>query len=208
MGKGIVYFIVVCSYILLSKSFGPGNSSLPYLRRSKDIEKIIPRLPAEAILIETLTKGFLIKTHYQRYKIIFGHQPPVETLVRSRRSFAEYSEKFKGLSLFRKDKDDMAAETLPMPPGTLFIDNRQFGRWITKDKQRHWVFYRPYQHLIRDLNWEDFLVTRTFFRKTQDFKRRGLPLVDSMEKKELIQDQQSVKLSFNRLLKDYLKTNY
>ncbi len=219
MNKTIFYSILIVCYLALSKTFSPDNSGVEYVRRSKDLEKIIQRTPAEAILIQTQSKGFLIKTYYQRYKIIYGFHPPREFVVRTKRSFADYSKKFIGMSLFRKRLGG-SIETTPMPPGSLFIGNRQFGRWIFKDGDYTWAFYRAYQSFPRLFGWQEFNPTRTFFTKLLDYEKKGVPFHG--ESNDFGKDgkitQKFIKAASNRdglnamrlktLFNEYLKINY
>ncbi len=174
MNKTFFYSALVVAYLALSKTFSPDNSGVEYVRRTQDLEKIIKRVPAEAILLQTQSKGFLIKTYYQRYKIVYGFHPPREIVVRTKRSFADYSSNFQGMSLFRK-RVGGTVETTPLPPGSLFIGNRQFGRWIFKDNDYSWAFYRAYQGFPRLFGWFGFNPTRSFFKKLLEFEKKGVP---------------------------------
>lgn len=219
MNKVILYSILIVTYLVLSKTFSPDNSGIEYIRRSRDLAQIIQRAPAEAILLHTQSKGFLIKTYYQRYKIIYGFHPPREIVVRTKRSFAEYSKKFVGMSLFRK-RSGGVIETTAMPPGSLFIGNRQFGRWVFLEDDYSWSFYRAYKNFPKLFGWYDFKPSRKFFKKLLDYEKKGVPFhgedndfgqngkVTSQFIKAPSSKEGLNAMRFKTLFNEYLKLNY
>lgn len=212
MIKAFFYLFVFSFYLILSKTLSPDNSGLEYIKRSKDLNKYIKRYPSEVILLETLTKGFLIKTYYQRFKLVTPYNSPVEMIFRSRRSFAENNKKYKGMSVFRK-KSTNEYESLPMPPGTLFIGNQQYGRWRFKEGEQKWTFYNAYALLPRFFNWKDFRPSKKLYKKILSYKAKNIPYTgNEFKEKNIKSNEKKIKVRnkypFRGLLTQYLKTNY
>lgn len=219
MNKVIFYTVLIASYLVLSKTFNPDNSGVEYIRTSEELNKIIFRVPSEAILLQTLSKGFLIKTYYQRYKIVYGFHPPREIVVRTRRSHAENTKKYLGMSVFRKHSSGFF-ETLPLPPGSQFIGNRQFGRWVFKNKEYYWTFYRAYKDFPRLFGWNNFNATKSFFNELKQHRENKIPFLGTQnefgESGKITQSFVKIPknksgldaIRFKTLFTEYLKVNY
>lgn len=219
MNKVIIYILLLVSYLSLNRAIAPDNLGLEYIRSSKDLEKLIKHYPATAILERIMTKGYIIKTYYQKYKIVYAHRSPRDIIVRTRRRFAESSKPYVGMSLFSIDEDKKIS-TLAMPPGTIFLNNEKFGQWYFKSSQYFWKFYRSYRRLPIYLGWGSFRPSKEFFETSQVNKKAKKPFMGleqefgatgeitlqflpRSQKNEIFNS-----IKFGNLFKKYLKTNY
>jgi len=219
VNKIIIYIILLVSYLSLNRAIAPDNLGLEYIRTSQDLSKIIKHYPATAILERIMTKGYIIKTYYQKYKIVYAHRSPREIIVRTRRRFAEQSKRFVGMSLFSID-EDKNINTIPMPPGIIFINNQKFGQWYFKSAEYFWKFYRSYRRLPIYLGWGSFRPSKEFYEVSQESTNAKLPYfgLDNQfgAKGEITlqylprpqKHQLFNSIKFGNLFKRYLKTNY
>ena len=72
MNKLILYGILLLVYLGLSKSLSPGEYGIRYINKKEDLIDLIPGQPVSAILADMHSTGFLIKTYYQKYKIVLN----------------------------------------------------------------------------------------------------------------------------------------
>ncbi|MCB9092817.1 MAG: hypothetical protein H6621_04150 [Halobacteriovoraceae bacterium] len=219
MNRILFYISFVAIYLAMSKSFGPDNTGIEYIRRAKDLSSLIYKAPATAILTQNFTKGYLIKTYYQKYKIIYGFQPSREVVVRTKRSFAEYTKKYVGMSLFRIDSNG-SINTTPMPPGSLYIGNRQFGKWTFEHGEYSWKFYGAYKNFPKHFGWGEFKPTKTFYKAITENLEKGLPFTGlnhefgqggEITEKYIPSDTRRFgidQIKLNTLISEYFKTNY
>lgn len=165
MNKLIVYILLVLSYLGLSKSLSPSELGVNYVFNEQSLEKLIGQGPVSVILTDVHSTGFIIKTYYHKYKIIYGYQTYDELITRTSGQFKSRHDKHIGLSIFRRYEDGSTSHT-PLPPGSIFIGDRNFGSW-RKDQYgvSIWKFYRVYRHLPIYLGWADFVPSQDFYQE-------------------------------------------
>ncbi len=219
MNKLLFYFLSTLLFLTLSKLLAPDNISLEYIKTPNDLKKIIKLAPASAILEKTMKKGYLIKTYYQKYRILYAYRPPREIIVRTKRRLAEKSSKYLGMSLFRID-EDKNINTIPMPPGYLMTGNKKYGRWVLQNQTYYWKFYQTYRRLPKYFGWGAFSPDREFYLKAKEHEKAGKPFSGlnkefgaegSITSKFLPHKQSSSlynRIKFGNLFKNYFKTNY
>ncbi len=219
MNKILFYVFATILYLTLSKALAPDNISLEYIKTSKDLKKFIKLSPATAILEKTMKKGYLIKTYYQRYKIVYAYRPPKLIIVRTKRTLAEKTSKYIGMSLFRIDEDNKIS-TVPMPPGYLFIGNKKYGRWLYKDKIAYWKFYQSYKKLPQYFGWGSFTPDKKFLVEAKSYEKDNTPFLGlsnefghkgSVTNKFLPEDTKKSgfrRVKFRNLFRNYRKMNY
>lgn len=166
MNRLIVYIFLVLVYITLAKSFSPSEYGISYVQNSQSLAKIIKGSPVTVILTDMHATGFLIKTYYHKYKVVYGYQSVEEIIVRTSSDFAAQHQKHVGLSIFRRYEKDNNENSTPIPPGSMFIGDKDFGRW-KKDStnNRIWRFYRVYRNLPTYLGWNEFKPDYEFYEK-------------------------------------------
>ena len=128
MNKLIIYGILILTYLALSKSLSPTEYGIQYVNKKDDLAEIIPGKPVSTILIDIHSTGFIIKTYYQKFKIIYGFQSYEEIIVRTSSKFSESLKPYMGMSIFRRYRDGKTSFT-PLPPGSVFIGDKNFGTW-------------------------------------------------------------------------------
>ena len=132
MYKFFLYTVLIILYLGLAKALSPSEHGVQYLQNERGFSKLIKGNQSTVILVDTHATGFLIKTYYQKYRVISGYDSVEELIVRTSKEFAKKNLNHIGLSLYRKS--DEAEEFLPLPPGSLYIGNREFGDWKTNKK--------------------------------------------------------------------------
>ena len=70
MYKIFLYTILMITYLGLAKALSPSEHGVQYLQNERAFPKIIKGNQSTAILIDTHATGFLIKTYYQKYRVI------------------------------------------------------------------------------------------------------------------------------------------
>ncbi len=152
MRKTLLYLMLVVAYLGLSKALSPGELGMYYVPNAKGLSKAINGGSVSVILVDMHATGFIIKTYYQKYRLVYGFQGAEEMIVRTSRDFAKKSRSLVGLSIFRRQEG--REETLPMPPGGNLVGRRDYGDWREDSKGRlRWRFYRAYKNLPRYLGW-------------------------------------------------------
>jgi len=167
MYKFFLYTILVIIYLGLAKALSPSELGVQYLQNEKGFHKITPGHNATFILIDTHVTGFLIKTYYQKYRVISGYDNVEEIIVRTSKEFAKRNRHNIGLSLYRENNTEgpQKEEFTPQPPGGLFIGNREYGYWRdTKDGRTIWRFYKTFKNFPKYLGWGKFRPTQEFLQ--------------------------------------------
>lgn len=167
MNKVIIYILLVLAYLGLSKSLSPSELGVNYVFNEKGLEKLIGNGPVSVILTDVHSTGFIIKTYYHKYKIVYGFQSYDELITRISSQFKSKHNKNIGLSILRRYEDGNVDHT-PLPPGSIFIGDKNFGTWKTKNENKSWHFYRVYRHIPIFLGWIDFRPSYTFFQEIQN----------------------------------------
>lgn len=189
MNKISLYVLLILIFLGLSKSFSPSEKKTLYVANEQVFSDTFPGSPVSVILMDSFRTGFLIKTYFQKYKIVHGFRIPREIVVRTSKEFWEENLKNEGMSLFRrkdisyynkksKKKNKYTSEldplenesSIPMPPGFLYLDDRAFGRWRLKNSgEKVWTFHRAYRHFPKMFGWGTFRPSHTFYEKAQIF---------------------------------------
>jgi len=218
MNKIALYISLLASYFFVNKIVAPENVGIKAIKTTKDLKDVIKSSPASAILIKTMVKGYLIKTYYQKYRVVYGFYEPEDIIVKTKKFLAEESKKYIGMSLFRIQGEEIS--TLPLPPGSLFINNSQFGRWQFQDKIFYWKFYANYSSFPSILGWGNFVPTKEFSEKVNLHITQNKPFTG--ENKEfgekgfitekfipvIYRQRSPVFYKLKYLFNDYRKTNY
>ncbi len=171
MQRIILYVVLVLSYLGLSKAFAPTELGMYYVPNEKGLTKVIPGSHVSVILTDMHATGFLIKTYYQKYRLVYGFQGAEEMIVRTSRDFARKSRHNVGLSIFRRYDD--GEETLPMPPGGHLVGRREYGEWRNNSAGKpRWRFYRAYRNLPKYLGWGKWRPDDAFYEQYLAYRER------------------------------------
>lgn len=167
LNKIIVYIVLVLVYLGLSKSLSPSEYGVNYVFNEQSLEKLIGAGPVSVILTDIHSKGFIIKTYYHKYKVVYGFQGYEELIARTSSSFSTLHKQHIGLSIFRRYEDGKMSNTA-LPPGSIFIGDRNFGSWVKdRNNEKIWKFYRVYRHLPNYLGWGKFTPSYKFYQEVQ-----------------------------------------
>jgi hypothetical protein len=164
--KVIIYVTLIFLYLGLSKSLSPSELGISYVNNQKSLSEIVRGQPLSVILIDVHSTGFIIKTYYHKYRIVYGFQTYEELIVRVSRSFMQKNLDNIGLSLMSRNNEGELNFT-PLPPGSVFIGDTRFGRWnkIKGSDELKWTFHHAYRFLPKYLGLKDFKITYKFFEE-------------------------------------------
>ncbi|MBY0517902.1 MAG: hypothetical protein K2P81_13415 [Bacteriovoracaceae bacterium] len=219
MQRFFLYFTLVIAYLGLSKALSPSELGMDYVPNEKGLSRVIPGQNVTVILTDMHATGFVIKTYYQKYRLVYGFQGIEEMIVRTSRDYARKNKRNIGMSLFRRS--DNVEETVPMPPGVSYIGNRLFGEWKTlKNGGTRWKFYRAYKNLPRYLGWgnwrpdqrfyDDFIASRerntSYYGHNDEFGTLGK--VTRKNFPNFFKQERQKKVSIKSLLVNYFKENF
>lgn len=219
MYKFFLYTMLVIIYLGLAKALSPSEIGVHYLQNEKAFPKLIKSPMTTVILVDTHATGFLIKTYYQKYRVISGYDTVEEMIVRTSKEFAKKNMNNIGLSLFRRTYDK--EEFLPLPPGSLYINNREFGEWrLSKSGLVKWRFHKSFKNFPRYLGWGKFRPDENFFQQMktsislnqpfygpkQEFGPKGRITQENFP--HFFRSDRMKKVELKTLLIEYLKENF
>lgn len=220
MYKFFLYFVLTISYLGLAKALSPSEVGVQYLQNEKGFQKLLKGNAVSVILIDTHTTGFLIKTYYQKYRVITDYDNIEEMIVRTSREFAKKNLKNIGLSLYRKLEN--SEDTLPVPPGSHYVGNLEYGEFRASSKtgQTRWVFWKAYKDFPKYFGWgkwrptEDFyqqlrnnIVSRTpFYGTSNEFGINGTVTRENFP--HFFRSERTKQINMKDLLIEYFKENF
>jgi hypothetical protein len=211
--------MLVIIYLGLAKALSPSEIGVHYLQNEKAFSKLIKTPMATVILVDTHATGFLIKTYYQKYRVISGYDTIEEMIVRTSKEFAKKNLNNIGLSLYRRT--DLKEEFLPLPPGSLYLNNREFGEWrLSKSGIVKWRFNKSFKNFPRYLGWGKFRPDENFYQEMKTSISLNLPYYGSHEEfgpngkitqesfPHFFKSERRKKVELKTLLFEYLKENF
>jgi hypothetical protein len=104
MYKFFLYSMLIIIYLGLAKALSPSELGVHYLQNERGFSKLVKSPMATVILVDTHATGFLIKTYYQKYRVILGYDSVEEMIVRTSKEFAKKNLPHIGLSLYPQDR--------------------------------------------------------------------------------------------------------
>lgn len=164
MYKFFLYSMLIIIYLGLAKAFSPSEIGVHYLQNERGFSQLVKREFATVILMDTHATGFLIKTYYQKFRVIAGYDTVEEMIVRTSKEFAKKNLKNIGLSIYRRT--DEKEEFLPLPPGSLYMGMREFGNWKKNKKgETLWQFNKSFKNFPKYLGWGNYRPDEEFYQK-------------------------------------------
>lgn len=148
MNKFILYVVLLFLYIILAKGISPTEFGITYIKSENSLKNDLKKTPSSVILVDMYNTGFLIKTYYHKYRYIYNFESFEEKTVRTSSHFYNKNKDNIGMSILRKLSLN-SYETIPLPPGTLFLGDKSFGYW-KKEKnteKKYWSFFRSFKNL-------------------------------------------------------------
>jgi hypothetical protein len=219
MYKFFLYFMLLIVYLGLAKALSPSEIGVHYLQNERGFTKLIKGPMATVILVDTHATGFLIKTYYQKYRVISGYDTVEELIVRTSKEFAKKNLSHIGLSLYRRT--DQKEEFIPLPPGSLYVGNREFGDWKKNKKgETLWRFNKSFKNFPRYLGWGNFRPTEEFYQSMRSSVSLNQPFyglhkefgpsgkVTRENFPNFFKDERMKKVDMKTLLIQYLKENF
>ncbi|WPU64896.1 hypothetical protein [Peredibacter starrii] len=219
MYKFFLYSMLMILYLGLAKALSPSELGVQYLQNEKAFSKVIKAPLATAILVDTHATGFLIKTYYQKYRVISGYDSVEEVIVRTSKEFAKKNLANVGLSLYRRIDDK--EEFLPLPPGSLYLGNREFGEWKTNKKGVvKWRFNKSFKNFPKYLGWGNFRPTEEFYQQMRSSVTLNRPFyglknefgpkgrITQENFPHFFKDERMKKVEMKTLLIEYFKENF
>jgi hypothetical protein len=219
MYKFFLYFILMLAYLGLAKALSPSEIGVQYLQNEKGFSNLVKSPNATLILVDTHATGFLIKTYYQKYRMVAGFDIVEEIIVRTNREFAKRNLPNIGLSVYRRI--DGNEEYLPLPPGSSFVGVHAYGDWhLNKTGKLVWSFHRPFKNFPRYLGWGKFRPDQEFFTELKSSISMGRPFYGIHEEfgpngnitqksfPHFFQNERMKKIDMKALMIEYLKENF
>ncbi|MDH5414010.1 MAG: hypothetical protein OEW87_07725 [Flavobacteriaceae bacterium] len=158
MNKFITYGILLLIYLGLSKSLSPNEFGIKYIQNEQALAELISGSTISVVLTDIHSTGFIIKTFYHKYKIIYGFQSYEELIIRTSRGFTNQLKPYLGMSVFRRYREDNKESFTPLPPGSIFIGDKSFGNWQSKGPNKKvWRFFRVYRQIPTFLGWKSYI---------------------------------------------------
>lgn len=219
MYKFFLYTMLIIVYLVLAKALSPTEHGVQYLQNERGFSKLVKGNQSSVILIDTHATGFLIKTYYQKYRVITGYDNVEEMIVRTSKEFARKNLPHIGLSLYRKS--DTSEEFIPLPPGSLYIGNREFGDWKTNKKgETLWRFKNVFKNFPKYLGWGNFRpdmefyqnmrssvsLNQPFYGTDNEFGPKGKITRESFP--QFFREDRMKKVDMKTLLIEYFKENF
>lgn len=181
MNKFILYGILILIYLGLSKSFSPSEYGIGYVNNNDTLKTFVNGSPVSIILTDIHQTGFLIKTHYHKYKIVYGFQSYEELIVRTSKLFSDQQKNYLGMSVFRRDREGFESTT-PLPPGSVFIGDTNLGKWVKHPSgEKRWKFFGAYKNLNTYLGWDQFSPSMKLKNRIQMFMEQDKPFFGDNE---------------------------
>lgn len=219
MYKFFLYTLLTICYLGLSKALSPSEIGIHYLQNERGFSKLIKGQMATVVLVDTHATGFLIKTYYQKYRVLSGYDTVEDLIVRTSKEFAKKNLDNIGLSLYRRSENK--EEFLPLPPGSFFIGNREFGLWRTNKKgQTIWKFHRPFKNYPKYLGWGTFRPDEEFYQQMRSSITLNKPFyginnefgplgkITQQNFPHFFKDERMKKVDMKTLLLQYFKENF
>lgn len=148
--------LLILIYLGLSKSFAPAEKKYLYINNIKDFREHFPKGTLTIILTNCYQTGLIIKTYFMKIKMVQGHMPPYVTYLRTSSKFWKDCQQNIGLSLYRRNESKDRVELTLAPPGFIFLDDYNYGRWrTTRSGMRIWKFNRRHKQLPLFLDWKN-----------------------------------------------------
>ena len=177
MNRISIYILLIITYLGISKSFSPQERSLLYFQNKYALASYFQARPTTIILKELSVSGLFIKTYLQKYLIISGFEEPHYITVVTPKQFWEESQKFLGMSIFRRgESEDEGPSLIPMPPGYLFTGNPSYGQWVRqRTGYKKWSYYRSFKHYPRLFGYGNFKISHQFIKAARRAHGLGSP---------------------------------
>lgn len=217
--KFFLYFALVMLYLGLAKALSPSELGVHYLQNEKGFGKLVRSPNSSVILIDTHATGFLIKTYYQKYRVIVGYDSVDEFIVRTSKEFARRNADNIGMSIYRRTES--REEFIPLPPGSLYLNNQEFGDWRNDKKgNSYWVFKKSFKDFPRYLGWGDFRPSQDFYREMKSHQSIGKPYygpngefgtkghISQTAFPQFFKEERMKKVDMKTLMLEYFKENF
>jgi hypothetical protein len=165
MNKFSIYILLILIFLGISRSFSPSAQGTKYIINEKVYSNFFEGAPLSLILLDSFQTGFLIKTYYQKYKVVHAFKRPSVVIVRTSYDFWEKNKPNRGMSLFRRNERNNIENNIVLPPGSLYIGDLGFGHWEWGDSgEKFWIFHRAYRHFPKMFGWGEYVPTQDFYK--------------------------------------------
>ena len=135
MNKIAIYILLVLIFLTASRAFTPESQVTKYIFNESNYSNLFQGSPLTVILEDAHQVGFVIKNNIHRYRVIKVLEPTQIVTTRVSKEYFEKTLNYIGLSLFRRNETGIE-NTIPVPPGSLFIGHPSYGRWQIQKEWR------------------------------------------------------------------------
>jgi hypothetical protein len=164
MNRFSIYLFLVLIFLGLSKSFSPSENKTPFIANKNTFPNFFHGAPISVLLQESFQTGLLIKTYFQKYRVIHAFLPAKTIIIRTSKEFWLANAENHNASLFRRSEREGKEEFLPLPPGSLYVGDPAYGHWqySSKSKRKEWKFHHAYRHFPKIFGWGKFIPDKNF----------------------------------------------
>jgi hypothetical protein len=104
MNKISLYTLLILLFLGLSKSFSPSSQKTQFVVNEQVFASMFQGAPVSLVLLDAFQAGFLIKTHYLKFKFIHGFKQAETVVVRTNPTFWKKHQSNIGMTLFRRSE--------------------------------------------------------------------------------------------------------
>ena len=165
MNKIAIYILLTLIFLTASRAVTPRSQVTKYIFNESNYSNLFQGSPLTVILEDAYQFGFIIKNNLHRYRVIRVFEPTQIVTTRVSKEYFKKTLEYIGLSLFRRNEKGVE-NTIPVPPGSLFIGHPGYGRWkLHKDGVKYWTFVSNHDSLQKKFLWGNFIPNNHFYRE-------------------------------------------
>jgi hypothetical protein len=140
-------------------------------------------------------------------------------IVRTNKEFAKKNRSYIGLSIYRRNNSQ--EEFLPLPPGSLYVNNEDFGAWKKNKKgETYWRFNKVFKNFPKYLGWGKFKPDMDFYLQLKSSMNANQPYfgphkefgpegtITQKSFPHFFKKEKMKKLDVKTLMIEYLKENF
>ncbi len=173
MNRISLYILLILIFLGGSAFFYSNPTNAPYLLNGAALPYFFNQQKTEsnsgamtAILVDQFKTGLLVKTYYQKYRLVYPFKLPEYKVFRTSSKFWKSNQQNLGMSLYSRDDKENSEQLVPLPPGSIFLNNSAYGNWVMENSgTKVWQFHHVYQHFYKHLGWGEFRPSFEFYKE-------------------------------------------
>lgn len=168
IAKFSFFIILVFIYLGFSKAFSPIEVRTLYIPSPQVLPHYFQSSPISLLLLKSFTGGLFVKTYYKKIKVITPFGPTEIITIRVPKDFWFEFKSEQGMTIFNRLDDELGYTLLSLPPGSIFVGNQSFGRWLRDPSgDLFWHFHRSYRNFPNLFYWGEWRPSFNFYEELQ-----------------------------------------